>query len=113
MTGLGLRQIRRVVVFVLGMTLLLIGVIMLVTPGPAFIVIPASLALLGLEFRWARRLLRKARTLIHQPATKAAGGGKSAKATASVRTPPAPLAPNPTLRASNRKPRGDSLPASP
>ncbi len=84
MMGLGFRQVRRVVVFVVGMTLLLIGVIMLVTPGPAFIVIPASLALLGLEFRWARRLLRRARGLIERPAAKGAPRRRRARAPASV-----------------------------
>ena len=34
---------------------------MLVLPGPAFIVIPAGLAILALEFAWARRLLQRAR----------------------------------------------------
>ena len=36
---------------------------MLVTPGPAFVLIPVGLAMLALEFRWAERLLVKA---LHQ-----------------------------------------------
>ncbi len=40
-----------------GFTLLLAGVVMLVLPGPAFVVIPIGLALLSLEFCWAGRLL--------------------------------------------------------
>ncbi len=40
-----------------GFTLLLGGVVMLVLPGPAFLVIPVGLALLSLEFCWAGRLL--------------------------------------------------------
>ncbi len=35
------------------------GVIMLVTPGPAFVLIPIGLAMLSLEFVWAERLLEK------------------------------------------------------
>ncbi len=42
-----------------GFTLLLAGVVMLVVPGPAFVVIPIGLALLSLEFCWAGRLLDK------------------------------------------------------
>jgi tellurite resistance protein TerC len=40
-----------------GFTLLLAGAVMLVLPGPAFVVIPIGLALLSLEFCWAGRLL--------------------------------------------------------
>jgi tellurite resistance protein TerC len=48
---------RRVVVTLVGVTVLLIGVVLLVTPGPALVVIPVGLAILGLEWAWARRLL--------------------------------------------------------
>ena len=50
---------RRIIIAVVGTTVLLIGVAMLVLPGPAFIVIPAGLAILGLEFAWARHWLHK------------------------------------------------------
>jgi uncharacterized protein (TIGR02611 family) len=43
----------------LGMLILLGGVVMLVTPGPAFVLIPIGLAMLALEFTWAERLLEK------------------------------------------------------
>lgn len=54
-----LRQIRRIIVAVVGFTLLFIGVAMIVLPGPAIIVIPLALAILGTEFLWARRLIEK------------------------------------------------------
>jgi tellurite resistance protein TerC len=38
---------------------LLVGFALIVLPGPAFVVIPVGLAILGLEFAWARRWLRK------------------------------------------------------
>lgn len=60
------RKARRLVVCVVGGTLLLLGIALLVLPGPAFIVIPAGLAILALEFRWARRWLRKARSILLQ-----------------------------------------------
>jgi uncharacterized protein (TIGR02611 family) len=56
--------VRRVVVGVIGGTVLLIGVALLVLPGPAFIVIPLGLAILATEFLWARRWLQKARSLV-------------------------------------------------
>jgi uncharacterized protein (TIGR02611 family) len=42
-----------------GMVVLLGGVIMLVTPGPAFVLIPIGLAMLSLEFVWAEQLLER------------------------------------------------------
>ena len=42
-----------------GVIVTLAGVIMLVTPGPAFVLIPIGLAMLSMEFVWAERLLAK------------------------------------------------------
>jgi uncharacterized protein (TIGR02611 family) len=67
---LGFKQVRRVVVFVVGMTVLLLGIALLVLPGPAILVIPAGLAILGLEFRWARRWMRRARAVIRSGETR-------------------------------------------
>jgi len=50
----------RALYVVAGFTILLAGVVMLITPGPAFVVIPIGLALLSLEFRWAEQLLERA-----------------------------------------------------
>jgi len=52
-----LRHARRLIVLVVGLTVLAIGVAMIVLPGPAFVVIPVGLAILATEFVWARRLL--------------------------------------------------------
>jgi uncharacterized protein (TIGR02611 family) len=53
------RWARRIAVAVVGGTVLLVGFALIVLPGPAFVVIPLGLAILGLEFAWARRWLRK------------------------------------------------------
>ena len=53
-----IRQARRLVVLVVGLTLLLCGVVMLVIPGPGSLVILAGLGVLALEFAWARRWLQ-------------------------------------------------------
>ena len=55
---------RRIVIAVAGATVLAIGVIMIVTPGPAFILIPVGLAILSIEFTFARRWLKKLRETI-------------------------------------------------
>jgi uncharacterized protein (TIGR02611 family) len=42
-----------------GVVVTVAGVIMLITPGPAFVLIPIGLAMLSMEFVWAERLLVK------------------------------------------------------
>ena len=62
---------RRVLVFVIGMTVLLVGIAMIVLPGPAFVVIPLGLAILATEFVWARRWLRYAKRKFESIAAQA------------------------------------------
>ena len=50
---------KRIVVGLVGGTVLLIGIALMVLPGPAFVVIPVGLGILSLEFAWARRWLQK------------------------------------------------------
>lgn len=53
------KQLRRLIIAVVGFTVLAIGIALIVLPGPAFIVIPTGLAILSLEFAWARNLLKR------------------------------------------------------
>jgi tellurite resistance protein TerC len=55
----GYRLARRIVIGVIGGTVVLAGVIMLVTPGPALLVIPLGLTILAVEFAWARHWLQR------------------------------------------------------
>ena len=55
--------LARMLYAILGFTVLIAGLLMLVLPGPALIVIPVGLALLSLEFVWAEGLLERA--LVH------------------------------------------------
>jgi uncharacterized protein (TIGR02611 family) len=48
---------RRCVIAVVGGTVVIVGVVMIVLPGPAIVVIPAGLAILAIEFECARRWL--------------------------------------------------------
>ncbi len=52
---------RRIAILAVGSTVLLIGIVMIVTPGPAIVVIPLGLAILSVEFAWAKMWLRKLR----------------------------------------------------
>ena len=54
-----LQQAKRLIVIVAGSTVLLIGIAMIVLPGPAVLVIPVGLGVLATEFVWARKLLTK------------------------------------------------------
>ena len=58
------RLARRIAVLVVGSTVLLLGIILLVTPGPAVVVIPIGLGILSLEFAWARHLLVRMKNLV-------------------------------------------------
>ena len=63
-----LRQVWRLLIFIVGGTVLLVGIARLFLPGPAFLVIPAGLGILAIEFAWARSLLKKARGFIQNSA---------------------------------------------
>jgi tellurite resistance protein TerC len=52
---------RRIVIAVIGGTILLGGIIMLVTPGPGVAIILLGLAILAAEFTWAKLWLDKVR----------------------------------------------------
>ena len=53
------RVAKRIAIAVVGGTVLLVGIAMIILPGPAFIVIPVGLGILSLEFAWARSWLGK------------------------------------------------------
>ncbi|MBM4007242.1 MAG: hypothetical protein FJ292_06715 [Planctomycetes bacterium] len=65
-------MLRRIAVGIIGGTMLVTGVIMIVTPGPAVVVIPAGLAILAVEFEFARRWLRTTK----ERARQISSGGK-------------------------------------
>ena len=73
-----IKIVRRIIVSVVGATVLLIGIALLVLPGPAFIVIPIGLAILATEYAWARHWLRKVRRI--------ANGVISGRGTRQIRT---------------------------
>ena len=56
--------LRKLIIALLGGTVLLIGVALIVLPGPAFIVIPIGLAILATEFAWAGHVLARAKAMV-------------------------------------------------
>lgn len=55
------RWARRIIVAIVGTSVILVGIAMIFLPGPAIVVIPAGLAILSLEFAWARHWLKAIR----------------------------------------------------
>ena len=54
-----LKHIKRIVVGIIGITILAIGLVMILTPGPAILVIPLGLSILATEYIWADNILKK------------------------------------------------------
>ena len=67
---LTLKSVKKIIVAVVGFTILLIGIFMIVLPGPAFIVIPLGLAILATEFVWAKKWLDKVKQKISEQKKK-------------------------------------------
>ena len=53
------KQAKRLIKVVMGFTVLALGCIMLVTPGPGIVTIVLGLAILGTEFVWAKKLMKR------------------------------------------------------
>ncbi len=60
------RIAKRIAIAVVGTTVLLVGIALIVLPGPALIVIPIGLAILSVEFAWARSWLKRIRAKISE-----------------------------------------------
>jgi len=72
MLQVGYKFARRLIIFVVGISVLVVGIVMIVLPGPAFLVIPLGLAILATEFLWAKIMLTKLKQ-------KSADGAKTIK----------------------------------
>ncbi len=59
---------KRIAIGIVGGSVLVVGILMIVLPGPAFVVIPVGLGILSLEFAWARIWLKKAKAKAEQMA---------------------------------------------
>jgi tellurite resistance protein TerC len=61
-----LARLKKIAVTIIGFTILLFGIILIVFPGPAFIVIPIGLAILATEYVWAGKLYDKMKNRIQK-----------------------------------------------
>jgi uncharacterized protein (TIGR02611 family) len=70
-----IQQAKRFLKILVGFTLLALGIVMIVTPGPGALTIILALGVLAAEFVWARRLLDRVKeqgvrireTVFHSP----------------------------------------------
>jgi len=69
------RQAYRLIILVVGITVVAAGFAMFVLPGPGILVVIAGLALLATEFVWARLLLQRAKGYAEKAKEKALGKG--------------------------------------
>ncbi|HTN01610.1 MAG TPA: PGPGW domain-containing protein [Planctomycetaceae bacterium] len=76
-------QARKIVVAVIGTTVILAGVAMLVLPGPGWLAIFGGLAILATEFAWAKWMLKYAKKRMSQLAEKYVGLGATEKSPSS------------------------------
>jgi tellurite resistance protein TerC len=62
-----LEQAKRAIRIASAFTLLVVGVAMLVLPGPGIVVVVVALAIVSAEFVWARILLDRLKTGVGRP----------------------------------------------
>jgi hypothetical protein len=87
------RWARRIVVAMIGGTILVIGIAMVILPGPAILVVPLGLGVLGLEFAFARHWLRKLRATATDVVNRVRGRGRRLRPGAAPAQPaPPPVA---------------------
>lgn len=70
------RVVRYTLVFV-GFVVVLAGVVLIVLPGPGFLVVAVGLMILALEFAWAERLLERIVLRLEQAGKMASNAGRT------------------------------------
>jgi Putative transmembrane protein (PGPGW) len=86
-----LPALRRFLIGAIGFSVVLIGLVMVFLPGPAFIVVPLGVAILASEFAWARRVWRRGRILISRVRGKPIARERSKSRDQAALAPGAPL----------------------
>ncbi len=90
-----LQQAKRFLKILFGFTLLILGAIMIFTPGPGWVTILLGLGILGAEYVWAQRLLDRVKEQGGRIRDSIFNREKSAAPAAAVHVPPADaVAPN-------------------
>ncbi|PKL81767.1 MAG: hypothetical protein CVV24_13580 [Ignavibacteriae bacterium HGW-Ignavibacteriae-3] len=72
-----LKQLKRILIGIIGGTIVIIGIAMIALPGPAFIVIPLGLSILATEFLWAKKIIDKFKNKFEEMKNKKKTGEKN------------------------------------
>jgi len=59
-----IRHTRRLIIAVMGSTVVLLGIALLVLPGPGLAIIALGVAILAIEFAWAKRVLERGKAAV-------------------------------------------------
>ena len=77
-------QARKIVILLIGGSVMLCGFVLIFLPGPAILLIPLGLTILAVEFAWARRWLRHLRIHLHLSAKRSRRWMRGARPAAKV-----------------------------
>ena len=61
-----MQKLKKLSITIIGGLLLLLGLIMIVLPGPAILIIPLALTILALEYQWAKHYLKISQRMLSQ-----------------------------------------------
>ena len=81
---------KRIAIGVVGGTVLALGIVMMVTPGPGIAGILAGLGILAIEFAWARSWLKKIKVKAQNMATQFQARDAGNKTVSGKNLPPPP-----------------------
>lgn len=62
---------RKIVIFIVGISILILGIILIPLPGPGLLVCFAGLFILSMEFEWAKTHLERSKIEIRKVTAKA------------------------------------------
>lgn len=61
-------QLHKIAITMIGGILVLLGAVLIILPGPAWLLLPIGLAVLSIEYPWARRWLKLSQRQMKQSA---------------------------------------------
>jgi uncharacterized membrane protein YbaN (DUF454 family) len=65
-----LLKVKNTLLAILGFSLVILGVIFILLPGPAIIFLPLGLAILSLQFDWAKDWLKRSQRMMRKSAVQ-------------------------------------------
>ena len=76
-----IKHTRRLIILVIGGTVVLIGIALLVLPGPGLAIIALGIAILAIEFAWAKRVLERGKEAVNSVKQRFGGANQKNSST--------------------------------